>query len=105
MLEIHHQNNLRKSSKFVLSLLLSFWNISVQELLGGTNKGGIHAGGEEAGGVEGGGAAPGALLMGGVRLEVGSYVGCQADRRIRRAPMGVLGEIRAWIPGLRASVG
>lgn len=51
-----------------------------------------------AGGGWGGGRA-GALLMGGVRLEVGSYVGCQTDRRIRRAIMGVLGEIRACIWG------
>lgn len=55
MLEIHHQNNLRKSSKFVLSLLLSFWNISVQELLGGTNKCLVSMrGGEEAGSGGGG---------------------------------------------------
>ena len=46
----------------------------------------------------------GGLLMGGVRLEINSYVGCQTARRIR-APMGVLEEIRAWIWGLRASVG
>lgn len=55
--------------------------------------------------MEGEGCGTGALLMGGVRLEVGSYVGCQTDRRIRRAPMGVLGEIRAWIRRLRRAVG
>lgn len=105
MLEIHQQNDLRKSSKFVLSLFLSFWNNSVQELLGGTNKGGTYAGSGRGAGRRWGGGRAAALLMGGVRLEVGSYVGCQTDRRIRRATMGVLGERRAWIWGLRASVG